>query len=317
MAMDISNAEFTTVFNFATEQGKTIVYLHYFTLAVCVLVGIIVTSLLIAAVVKFRQRPGDSEPVQNPGNSKLEITWTALTALVLFTLGVLTALVMHMVNPEVMATQPDVIVNAHQWWWEYRYPKSGAVTANELYLPAGVNSLLEITSDDVVHSFWVPAFGEKMDAIPGHPNYLNLKPLRPGLFLGTCSEFCGADHSLMRIIARVVTPQQFNQWVQDQAKAPVASSDAGAQHGEQLFMSHTCMECHSISGTKAHGQVAPDLSHVATRSTIGSGVIANNLDNLTRWIMNPQKIKPGCHMPDMRLSQQDAHDIAAYLENLK
>lgn len=315
--MDLSNAQDSNIFNFATDQGRTIVYLHYVDLAICFVIALTVMGLLTFVAIKFRHRAGDAEPFQNTGNVKLEITWTVIPALILLVLGILTGVVMHLVNPPVGAQQPDVIVNAHQWWWEYRYPKSGVVAANELYLPEGVNSLLEVRSADVVHSFWVPDFGQKMDAIPGHPNHLFFKPFRKGLFTGSCSEYCGAAHSLMRIMVTVVSPEEFKAWTQRQLNVPAAPTDKTAQHGEQLFISKTCMQCHSIAGTKARGQVGPDLTHISGRQTIGAGLEANNTENVTAWIINAQKFKPGCHMPKMRISKEDAHDIAVYLESLK
>ncbi|MGH9550786.1 MAG: cytochrome c oxidase subunit II [Terriglobales bacterium] len=315
--MDLSSAQTSTVFNFATQQGKTIVYLHLFDLAICLVIALTVAGLLTFVAIKFRYRSGDEEPKQSRGNVKLEIAWTVIPTLIVFTLGILTALVMNVVNPPLGSRQPDVVVNAHQWWWEYRYPKSGVVTANELYLPQGVDSVLEIRSDDVVHSFWVPDFGEKMDAIPGHPNHLFLKPIREGLFIGSCSEYCGADHSLMRILARVVSQKEFDAWTQRQLKVPPAPVDRTAQQGAQLFLSKSCVQCHSIAGTSAAGRVGPDLTHVADRQTLGTGLLPNDTDNLARWISDPQKFKPGCHMPRMRLSEKDAHDIAVYLESLK
>lgn len=315
--MDLSTAQASSVYNFATEQGRTIVYLHLFDLAICFAILMTVIGLVTYVTIRFRQRPGDSEPRQNPGNVKLELTYTLIPTLIVLVLGVLTAIVMHVVNPPVGSRQPDVIVNAHQWWWEYRYPKLGVVTANELYLPEGVDSLLEFTSADVIHSFWVPNFGQKMDAIPGHPNHLFFKPIQKGLFTGACSEYCGADHALMRILATVVSPNEFKTWTQSQLKVPAKPKDQTAQHGEELFMSKTCIKCHAIGGTEAKGEVGPDLTHLSDRQTIGAGILANNTENVAKWISNPQLFKPGCHMPNMRLSQTDAHDIAVYLENLK
>jgi cytochrome c oxidase subunit II len=316
--MDLTTAQNSNIFDFATEQGRAIVYLHFVDLAVSFLILLIVSGLLTYVAIKFRHRAGDAEPRQNAGNMKLEITWTVIPALIVFGLGILTAIVMHLVNPPVAdSRQPDVIVNAHQFWWEYRYPKSGVVTANELYLPEGVDSLIEIRSADVIHSFWVPDFGQKMDAIPGHPNHVFFKPIREGLFTGSCSEFCGADHALMRILANVVSVKKFEAWTQSQLKVPAVPTDTTAKHGEELFMSKTCVQCHAIGGTKAKGQVGPDLTHVSDRQTIGSGLLPNNTENLTAWIRDPQQFKPGCHMPNMRLTASEAHDMAVYLENLK
>jgi cytochrome c oxidase subunit II len=316
--MDITSAFPSNIFSFATEQARTIVYLNYVVMAVCFVIGMTVLGLLTAVAIKFRQRAGDeSEPSQYEGNLKLEITWTLIPALILLVLGILTFMVMSNVAPSLGKRQPDVIVNARQWWWEYRYPKTGVVTANELYLPEGVNSVIQIVSGDVVHSFWVPNFGQKMDAIPGHPSYLFLKPIQKGVFTGACSEYCGADHALMRIVAKVVSQEDFDAWTKSQLKVPAAPTEATAQHGEKLFLSQTCSQCHTVSGSTASALVGPDLTHLASRETIGSGLLPNTTENVADWIMNAQVFKPGCHMPQMRLSHSDAHDIAVYLESLK
>jgi cytochrome c oxidase subunit 2 len=315
--MDITNAQTSNIFSFATEQAKTIVQLHYIDLAMCFIILAIVAGLMTAIVLKFRHRGETDYPEQTHGNLKYEIGWTLVPTLTLIVMGILTAVVMHSVNPPIGKTQPDVIVVGHQWWWEYRYPKYGVVTANELYLPVGKNSLLELRAADVIHSFWVPNFGEKMDCIPGHTNNLFLQPTQVGVFTGSCSEYCGAQHGLMRILVNVVPQKDFETWIDTQKKVPAAPTEAHQVNGEKLLLAKTCMECHNVAGTAAVARVAPDLTHIATRRTLGSGVIANNMDNLTNWIMNPQTIKPGCMMPEMRLAKSDAHDIAAYLENLK
>jgi cytochrome c oxidase subunit II len=315
--MDLSNAQISSIFHFATEQGRTIVYLQYINLLICLGFFLTVTGLLTFAIIRFRQRPGDGEPHQSKGNTKLEIFWTVIPAIIFLILGVLTGVVMSSVNPPVGKRQPDIIVIGHQFWWEYRYPKYGVVTANEMYLPLGKDLMLQIIGADVIHSFWVPDFGQKMDAIPGHPSNLFLKPIRTGLFLGQCAEYCGSQHSLMRIIANVVSPEDFDKWIASQRIVPSTSADQSSQHGKELFMSKTCIQCHSIAGTQATAMTAPDLTHIASRKTIGAGVIENNLRNLTAWINNPQQFKPGCLMPNMRLPKSDAHDLAVYLENLK
>jgi cytochrome c oxidase subunit II len=315
--MDLSSAQASSIFHFATEQGRTIVYLQYVNLAICLGFFLTVAGLLTFAIIKFRHRAGDGEPEQSEGNTKLEIAWTVVPALIFIFLGVLTGIVMSSVNPPAGKRQPDVIVIGHQYWWEYRFPKTGVVTANEVFLPLGADLMLEIRGADVIHSFWVPDFGQKMDAVPGHPNNLFLKPIREGLFLGQCAEYCGSQHSLMRIMVNVVAPKEFDKWTASQKNVPATPTDKVSQHGKELFMSKTCVQCHSIAGTQATAQVAPDLTHIADRKTIGAGVIANNLENLTQWIMDPQEFKPGCNMPNMRLAKSEAHDIAVYLENLK
>jgi cytochrome c oxidase subunit 2 len=315
--MDISYSQISNIFNFATEQARTLVWLQYINLIVCLGFFVTVVGLLAFAIIKFRQRPGDKEPEQTEGDTKLEIAWTLIPFLIFLALGILTFIVMGSVNPPAGKRQPDVIVIGHQFWWEYRYPRYGVVTANEFYLPEGADLMLEIRGADVIHSFWVPDFGQKMDAIPGHPNKLFLKPIRKGVFLGQCSEYCGSQHSLMRIVANVVSPEEFDKWIASQHQVPAQPTDKISQHGKELFMSKTCVQCHNIAGTQAVAMTAPDLTHIASRKTIGAAVIENNVDNLAKWINNPQQFKPGCLMPDMRLPEGDAHDIAVYLENLK
>ena len=319
--MDIKNADFTSIFNIATAQNKLLVDLHFFTLAVCLVIGFIVTGLLVAIIAKFRTPDNDdgSEPRQVAGNVKLEIVWTAIPFVIVCILGVLTAVVMLVVNPAVgIKKKPDVIVIGHQWWWEYQYPKYGVTVANEFYLPVGQDLLFEIRAADVVHSFWVVAFGQKMDAIPGHPTNMWVKPTKTGKFLGTCSEYCGAQHGLMRIISNVVSQEDFDKWIKTQAAVPPQPTEEAAVKGKEYFNGATCIQCHRIAGNdQAQALVGPDLTHIGTRQTLGAGVLENNTDNLAKWMQNPQTYKPGINMPNMRLTDEQAHDIALYLESLK
>ncbi|MCX7010881.1 MAG: cytochrome c oxidase subunit II [Kiritimatiellaeota bacterium] len=290
----------TSVFNPQSPQAQEIAQLFYIDLVVCAVILLIVATLVIVALIRFRQRPGQGEPYQDPGNPKLETLWTVVPSIVVLVLLVLTARTMHLVNPPVGHRTPNVIVTAHQWWWAYHYPQSGVITANELHMPAGTNWLLGIESADVIHSFWVPDLGAKMDAIPGHPNFLWITPHKTGVYLGTCAEYCGAEHALMGIRVVVQAPEEFAQWEREQLRMPAIPTGAEAERGAQLFAEKTCVSCHMIAGTQALGHVGPDLTHLADRDTLGSGVLANNVTNLTHWILHPQAIKPGCHMPALR-----------------
>lgn len=318
--MEITNADLTSIFNVVTSQNKWMVDLHFLTAAICTVILVVVTGLLIAIIGKFKTPANDdgSEPRQVSGNVRLEIIWTAIPLLIVIVLGVLTAWVMLVVSPAVGSKKPDMIVIGHQWWWEYQYPKYGVTTANEFYLPEGKDTLIEIRAADVVHSFWVVAFGQKMDAIPGHPTNMWVTPTKKGKFLGTCSEYCGAQHGLMRIIANVVSPEDFEKWIKSQQSVPVVSDDATIQKGKELFNSATCVQCHRVDGNpEAKAAIAPDLTHLADRETLGAGVLKNTPENLAKWMQNPQNFKPGAYMPNMRLTDEDAKSIAAYLESLK
>ncbi len=301
-------------------QNKWIVDLHWFTLAICAMIFLVVTGLLIAVIAKFKTPENDdgSEPKQTRGNARLEFTWTAIPLLIVIILGVLTAITMLVVSPPVGTKKPDLVVIGHQWWWEYQYPKYGVTTANEFYLPVDKNALIEVRAADVVHSFWVAAFGQKMDAIPGHPTNMWIHPTKKGLFLGTCSEYCGAQHGLMRILANVVSQEEFETWIKAQAAMPPVSIEPAVVHGKELFNAATCVQCHAIGGNiDAKALIGPNLTHIAQRKTLGAGVLENNTENLAKWIQNPQTFKPGVNMPEMRVTDEQAHDIALYLESLK
>ena len=307
----------TSVFNAHSPQAQAIQQLFYVDLLIAAVIFATVVALVVTAAIRFRHRPGSKEPYQDPGNPRLETLWTVIPALILLVLLVMTARTMHIVNPPVRTRTPDVIVVAHQWWWEYRYPKSGAVTANELHMPLEKNWLLGIQSADVIHNFWVPDLAAKMDAIPGHPNYLWINPQQAGTYLGTCGEYCGAEHAMMGIRVIVQPPAEFAQWEQAQLQVPAAPLGEAANRGARLFADRTCMSCHTIAGTKAEGRVGPDLSHVGARDTLAAGVLDNSAGNLAKWIADPQQVKPACNMPSLRLTPTEARDIAAYLEELK
>jgi cytochrome c oxidase subunit 2 len=313
----IMNIHDTSVFAANSPQAQAIARLFYFDLLIAVVIFATVAGLVITAVVRFRYRAGAPDPVQDEGNTKLELVWTIIPALILLALFIGTAYTMNIVNPPMGRRAPNVIVIAHQWWWEYRYPVSGVLTANELHMQTDETWLLEVRSADVIHDFWVPDLGAKVDAIPGHPNYLWLEPRHSGTFLGTCAEFCGNQHALMGIRVIVQPAAELAAWEQSQLRVPEIPTAGVAAEGAHLFQDRTCRNCHAISGTAAKARVGPDLTHVADRETLGAGVLSNTSANLTRWIMNPQAYKKGCHMPDLRLTESEAHEIAVYLEGLR
>lgn len=225
---------------------------------------------------------------------------------------------MNAVSPEVPKNrQPDVVITGHQWWWEVDYPAAHVVTANEVHLPVGKKLLMEMRSADVIHDWWVPQLGNKMDLVPDRSNYLWLNIHKPGKYIGACSEFCGAQHAWMRINVIAQTESDFNKWLAANAKAAPAPSDSVAIRGAELFQSKTCASCHRIQGTAATSNVGPDLTHIAARHSLLTGLMENNKDNLFKWISHPQEIKPGAHMPDFNMDKDSVTAIVHYLEELK
>jgi cytochrome c oxidase subunit 2 len=208
-------------------------------------------------------------------------------------------------------------VTGKQFWWQVIYhPPDGApvVTANEIRLPVGERVELTLKSDDVIHSFWIPALGGKMDMIPGRANRLSLLATRPGTFRGPCAEYCGTSHALMAMAAVVMEGEAFRAWLAAQAQP----SPNVAASGASLFERHGCGACHRIAGTGAEGRIGPDLSHVGSRETLGAGILPNSEDAMVRLIARPQDVKPGQHMPafDM-LPADEIRAIAVYLRTLR
>jgi len=210
-------------------------------------------------------------------------------------------------------------VIGHQWWWEIRYPEYGIVTANELHVPASENgeenpTYLKLESADVAHSFWVPQLAGKTDVIPNRENRMWIEPTKPGTYLGNCAEYCGTQHARMLIRVIVHAPGEFDQWVAAQQRDAVG--DVQVKAGHDLFFSTSCVNCHTIKGTEAHGKFGPDLTHLMSRETLGSGAALNAPDTLRKWVRNPQRLKEGCYMPDMQITDEEVDQIVRYLRTL-
>lgn len=211
----------------------------------------------------------------------------------------------------------DLVIEVvgHQYWWEVRYPGSRAITANEIHIPAGRRVRLELRSDDVIHSFWVPSLAPKIDMIPGQTNHLVLEADEPGTYRGQCAEFCGAQHARMAMQVIADTPNRYEAWVREQA-AP-AQKAQGVDDGRQTFLNQSCAGCHTVRGTEADGEVGPDLTHLASRRTLAALTIPNDREHLTDWVRDPQDIKDGAIMPTSVLSPSQLEAVVDYLETLQ
>jgi cytochrome c oxidase subunit 2 len=202
-----------------------------------------------------------------------------------------------------------------QWFWEARYPGTRAVTANEIHIPVRTNVHVVVTSTDVIHSFWVPELNKKMDAVPGHPNRLLLYADQPGVYRGQCAEFCGLQHAKMSLAVYADPPQRFRAWLANETRpVPAAQSQSP---GFQAFTRNQCASCHTLRGTNAQGRIGPDLTHLATRKTLGALTIPNTRSDLGAWILDPQKFKPGNKMPALAISQPDQTKLVNFLRSLK
>jgi cytochrome c oxidase subunit 2 len=234
-----------------------------------------------------------------------------LLGLLLYSLGATAALAVP------ARTALTIRITAHQWWWEAYYPEQDFLTANEIHIPTGRTVRLEITASDVIHSFWVPALNGKVDAIPGQVNELWIEAAETGVFQGQCAEFCGLQHGRMKFLVFADPPAAFSAWLAGQLKPAAAPDSPAAQEGLQVFLRSPCLACHTVRGTVARGRVGPDLTHLASRTTLGAGTVSNNRGNLAGWIIDSQGIKPGNDMPPMPLSPADLQALLAWLEGLQ
>lgn len=212
-------------------------------------------------------------------------------------------------------------VSGEQWWWRVSYegPRGeDVVSANEIKIPSGATVEFELTSPDVIHSFWIPVLGGKMDMIPGRTNRLLLRPNKPGTYRGVCAEYCGTSHAFMGFPVVVQTQSEFDDWLKLETTDAVQPISPAAANGERLFMNTGCRACHTIRGTEARGEIGPDLTHFGGRKTIGAGILANTSVNLERWLRDTGKLKPAVRMPEFSmLHSNEIGDLAAYLTGLK
>jgi cytochrome c oxidase subunit 2 len=313
----------TNIFAPASTPAKSIADLSVFVLVITGIIFVVVFTLLAYSVVKFRARVADTgrEPAQVYGSTQIEVAWTIIPVLIVAVMFLATARVIHAIQdaPE-PAGAIEVTAIGHQYWWEFRYPKLGIVTANELHIPVSDPShptptFLQLLSADTDHSFWVPELAGKTDLIPNHPNKMWMDPRRAGVFLGQCAQYCGVQHAKMLLRVSVDGPEEFAAWVRSQQS--LAVEDAGVLAGRRVFESNACMNCHSVAGTAANGRFGPDLTHLMTRVTIAAGAAKNTHENLRLWIQDPSRIKPGSLMPAMQLNDADLDAVVSYMETLR
>jgi len=312
----------TNIFAPVSTPALAIHGLSLLVLAVTAALFVVVFSLLAYAVVRFRNRSDDDrEPAQVYGSNQVELAWTVVPVLIVVALSMATARVIADIQKTARpANALDVVAIGHQFWWEYRYPGLNVVTANELHVPVSnpanpTPTYIMLLSADTDHSFWVPRLAGKTDLIPNRINNTWIDPREAGLFLGQCAQFCGTQHAKMLLRVYVQPRAEFDRWIQEQQRP--AESSPVASEGCRIFESTACINCHTVSGTRANGRFGPDLTHLMSRDTIASGVADNTRDNLRQWIRDPDSIKPGARMPAMGLGARELEAVAAYLETLR
>ena len=282
----------------------------------------VVSFFLIAALVIALTRRRTAETREGQRRRTRAVAAAGVFS-ILVLLGLLTASVLA---GRAVATPagPDALqiqIVGHQWWWEVSYPaeppSDTVITANEIHVPLGRPVLLELSSTDVIHSFWVPNLNGKKDLIPGRPTRHLLRPERPGVFEGRCAEFCGYQHAHMGFVLVAEEPDRFETWLVSERRPASEPIDASARHGRAVFLSSACVSCHTIRGAGAFGHKAPDLTHLASRRMIGSAMLPNTDGPLAGWIVDAQRLKPGNKMPPNSLMGSDLQALLAYLESLQ
>lgn len=212
-------------------------------------------------------------------------------------------------------------ITGHQWWWKIEYPGATpdqqVVTANELHVPVGQPVELELISADVIHSLWLPNLDGKHDLIPNHVLKTRLQADTPGAYFGRCAEFCGYQHAHMDLILIAQTPTEFAAWLAGQRLPAIEPTTPETERGRAIVEQSPCALCHTISGTRALGSTGPDLSHFASRRSLGAGAAVRNRATLANWLRNPQELKPGNQMPAVELSSADLAAVVDYLESLR
>lgn len=331
------------------DQEKVLFYIILF-IATLVFVG--VEAALIFSIVRFRERPGMPKPRQNHGNLRIEALWTIIPAVILFiTLGFTIQTLFAVASEPASSDTVNVEVTGHQWWWEFYYPQYKITTADTLRAPVGKIVHVTLFSNNVIHSFWIPALTGKTDVIPGHDNQKWFKADKTGTYVGLCAEFCGSQHANMKFNVAIDSSNDFNTWVSTQQQAAAApASGSLAAKGKAIFSQ--CTGCHGIVGVNVKGyydpkiacantaaqptdaeqcKVGPNLTHFGSRSLIAGGVLTNNAAqcnstsyaelikncNLAKWLNDPQGIKPGNDMQIGALTQDQIVQLVAYLESLK
>jgi cytochrome c oxidase subunit 2 len=303
----------------AGPQAGRVNTLWWFLFSVCAAIFLLVIGSLLYGI--FGARSTHTDPGQEPRFRRSVTAALIVTVVILFAF-LITSVSTGAALSSLSSRQGLVVeITGHQWWWEVRYPDQVAsrtvVTANEVHIPVGVPVLFRMLAEDVIHSLWIPNLSGKRDLIPSRVTTLWIRADRPGVFRGQCAEYCGLQHAHMALYVVAEPPDRFFQWLDNQRTPAAEPGDDLRRHGQQVFLSLPCVLCHTIRGTAAAGQVAPDLTHLASRRNLAAGTLPNTLGNLAGWIADSQNVKPGNRMPPFSIPPGDMQPLLAYLEGLK
>jgi cytochrome c oxidase subunit 2 len=311
----------------AGVQAEHIGSLWNLTLGLCAFVFLLVVAACVTALWIAPRADAGTAPDLASLSRPERRTWRIIAwATGAATVGLLVLLGADVFTSRALARLPlqdavNIELVGHQWWWEARYrdadPSREFSTANELHIPVGRPVVLTLRSNDVIHSLWIPNLQGKKDLIPGRSATLRLRADRAGSYRGQCAEFCGLEHAMMALLVEAEPNVRYEAWAAQQRRPAAEPADAVARRGREVFLGKSCVMCHTVAGTAANAKLGPDLTHLASRRTIASGMFPNKRGHLAGWIADPQSLKPGVNMPANNLAPDDLQALLAYLETLK
>jgi cytochrome c oxidase subunit II len=316
-----------SVIDAAGPQAGRLALMWWVMFWTCLVVQVVVLLIMLGALWRRRgttSRGADVLPAQPPIERRLArtvIVGVALSVLILAGLFGTSVAISHGIASFGAQAPVTIEVTGRQWWWQVEYdaptPDARVTTANEIHIPVGRAVLVKLRSSDVIHSLWIPNLHGKLDLIPGHPTTMRLQADRPGVYRGQCAEFCGLQHAHMGLLVVAVPPQQFEAWLIAQRQPAATPGDAFERRGHDVFLTGSCVLCHTIRGTTAGSRVGPDLTHVGSRLSLAAGTLPNTPGHRAGWITSPQSIKPGVLMPGTALEADDLNALVAYLATLQ
>lgn len=315
--------------NSAGPQADNIERLWWLMFVVCSIVFVLVMIALVLAIRNRTREPQtdmppmlEAEPEQERRRRNVVVAATSITVIILFVFTIASFSVGRSMSADMPSKNGLTIeVTAFQWWWEFRYLDVDAgnvfITANEIHIPVGVPVTFTLRANDVIHSFWVPNLGGKKDLIPGKVNTIWLQANTPGVYRGQCAEYCGMQHAKMAFWVVAEPQEQFNAWRQNQTQTSLTPTTESQRRGQQVFLSSTCVMCHTINGTPAASNIGPNLTHIGSRNTIAAATLANTREHLYQWVKDSQSVKPGNRMPQHNFAEGDFQALLDYLQSLK
>jgi cytochrome c oxidase subunit 2 len=298
----------------AGPAAEHIAGLWWILLGVCAAIYVVFAAAALYAATHRGARPRPADAARE--SRRVLIGGALLPAVIVLCLFGFTLATLRALAPAAGQPRLTIDVSGQRWWWDVRYVGAEVITANEIHLPVGETVAVRLRSDNVIHSFWVPALSGKLDLVPGRTNTLRLRADRPGTYRGQCAEYCGLQHARMAFLVVAESRAEFDAWLVRQQQPAPTPIDPTLAVGQAVFVQH-CGQCHTVRGTGAGGTTGPDLTHIASRRTLAAGTLPNTSAHLSTWIAHAQSVKPGSLMPDIALEPTELRHIHAYLMSLR